>query len=261
MHARALAYSNLKGNYELIDIEESELEATLERLKSEGYAGFNVTIPYKERIVSKLDEIEPHARKVGAINTVKLDADGRAIGFNTDAPAFLRSLLHYAGTPRFRSAVILGRGGACRAACVVLESLIPGGTFYLLNRDDQKPSWARQSKQIDSIDLSSFLSQKTFDRTGPDLFINATPLGQSSKSTPEFNFFKQILSKFPDGTFVFDMVYSQNSKFSTPFVTAAKERGFNSCDGIHMLALQAAEAFSIWTGESVTPEVMLGRSI
>lgn len=261
MHNRALKHCKLEGSYELIDIEEPKLESTLKRLKDERYAGFNVTIPYKEKIISCLDELDPFAKAVGAINTVKIESDGCAIGFNTDAPAFLRSLLHYAGAPAFRSAVLLGRGGAAKAACSVLESVIPGGTLYLVNRDAEKPSWSEQFEPLESIDFCGFLEQKTFDPSGPHLLINATPLGQSNATTPEFKFFERIVSKLSDGSFVFDMVYSNNSESSTPFVTAAKNRGFKTCDGYYMLALQAVGAFSIWTGKSVTPEIMLGDPI
>ncbi len=258
MHKRALAHCNLQGSYELIDVPETELASTVQRLKDEGYAGFNVTIPYKEKIISLLDDVEVHTKSIGAVNTVRIDEQTNAVGFNTDAPAFLRSLLSKAGdSNKFRSAVILGNGGASRAARSVLKSISPNINIIVVSRK-ANIEWTESLRPFECLELSHFIDQKAFDRNGPNLFINATPLGQSNATTPEFKYFERIISKFPDGTFVFDMVYAKKKSATTPFVSAAQKRGFKCCDGTYMLALQAAGAFYIWTGKLVTPEVMLG---
>ncbi len=283
MHKRALAHCNLQGSYELIDIPEfpeSELASTVQRLKDEGYAGFNVTIPYKEKIIPLLDSVPGPPLKLGAVNTVKIDySSGHATGFNTDITGITLTILDHFKDPRLMSnlhAIVLGSGGAARA-CVYALQLIGCRDIQIWARNEVKaqrvaddfknilPRLLRisianvRSEKCQVSTVNCQLTADTFFHLEPILLINATPLGQAGKEPVEPEFFDELLSHLPENTFVFDMVYASGEQKVTPLVDAAQKRGLKACDGTFMLARQAAEAFKIWTGRSVSEQVMLGR--
>ncbi len=263
LYQNAFDYFMLEGEYELLDVPEDDLGATVKRLKAEGYAGFNVTIPYKEKIIPYLDDLNSNAEYTGAVNTVKIDEETRlAIGFNTDAPAFLKSLIKYAGEyAYYDNIIILGSGGAAKACrCAIKSKLAIDAPIHIVTRNtEQAKKWPERLGPLEIIELSEFLKKPPFAKKGSTLFVNASPLGQSKENTPELVFFDRVVSKLPANTFVFDMVYSKDDKKKTPFVSAAEKLGLNSCDGKLMLAFQAADSFNIWTGAQANPDIMIGR--
>lgn len=263
LHQNAFDYFTLEGEYELLDVPENELKATVQRLKAQRYAGFNVTIPYKEKIIPLLDDINSNAEYAGAVNTVKIDEEtGQTTGFNTDAPAFLSSLQRYAGhNHQFDNMIILGSGGAARAArCAIRANLSLDATIQIVTRNvTQAKDWPERFGPLEIIALDDFVKQPSLRKKGNTLFVNATPLGQSKETTPDLVFFDRIISKLPNDTFVFDMVYTSDEKKKTPFVAAAEKRGLKSCDGKLMLAMQAAASFYIWTDEVADPTIMSGH--
>lgn len=262
LHQNALDFFQLDGEYELLDIPEIELEATLKRLKVQSYAGFNVTIPYKEKIIPLLDDVNSNAAYVGAVNTVKIDQEtGKLIGYNTDAPAFLTSLLSYAGaSAQFENVFILGSGGAAKACrCAISSILSVDAPIHIITRNvEQAKKWPQRFGPLEIIELTEFIKQPALNKMGSTLFINATPLGQSKDTTPELVFFDRLVSKFSKDTFVYDLVYPKDLKTKTPFVAAAEKRGFKNCSGWLMLAMQAATSFSLWTDKAANPDIMIG---
>lgn len=268
MHARALKHCNLKGSYELIDIEENELEATLARLKNDGYAGFNVTIPYKEKIIPLLDTVLGPPRIVGAVNTVIIEK-GYATGYNTDIFGINVVILDFfKDVSRLSNirALILGSGGAAKA-CVYALQLLNCKKICISSRNREKGEQIVRQYSTGKMEIlfdSSLCSGDWSGLLNPEQFtlvINATPLGQASKSPLQAEYFDGLLTRLNRDVCVFDMVYASGDQNDTPLVSAAKKRGLEVCDGTLMLAEQAAHAFQIWTGNKVSPEVMLGRSI
>lgn len=320
MHKRALANCNLQGSYELIDIPEfpeSELAATVQRLKDEGYAGFNVTIPYKEKIIPLLDDVDKHAKKIGAVNTVSIDlATRRATGCNTDMYGIGTSVLKFFDMrqrPHYihqSTGIILGSGGAARACMYTLglmgfqkilvcarnevkgaelvryfnmldqeESLsatkhnaqsterfvlctlhnVQSTMCVAHNAEDNASAVWRQTPNAQHPALSALRNaQSVFAEESPLFFVNATPLGQSSSGQIDSAFFDELVSLLPDHCWVFDMVYATEDA-QTPLVMAAKKRELKARDGWNMLGEQAVNAFKIWTGRTVSEQVMLGR--
>lgn len=283
MHKRALAHCNLQGSYELIDVPESELASTVQRLKDEGYAGFNVTIPYKEKIMSLLDDVDFYAKQIGAVNTVKIDPLTKKLsGCNTDMSGIVDSVIYFFDSGNLRSidevsVIILGSGGAARAAIFSLMSmgvkriLVCARNekkatelveyFNGLSKTEFEGEFQTELVLISSEkkDVLSLLgaAQSLFFDVGPVLFVNATPLGQSGRQPVNQEFFENLISLLPESCLVFDMVYATNDE-NTQMISAAKNRGLSTCDGWKMLATQAATAFQIWTENKVSPEVMLG---
>jgi shikimate dehydrogenase len=127
MHNAAFRALGLNAIYLAFDVEPASLEDAVRGLRALKVGGFNVTIPYKERIMPLLTQLDPSARRVGAVNTVKVDG-GALIGYNTDLAGFLAPLMELKLELQGLSALILGAGGAARA-CVraLLDAGVQGG--------------------------------------------------------------------------------------------------------------------------------------
>ena len=184
--------------------------------------GFNVTIPYKERIIPFLHHLDPVAAAVGAVNCVAVGADGLLTGYNTDAPAFRVELLGLVGAER-PAALILGSGGASKAVAYALREL---GIDHLV------VSRTPGSGQISYCDLSA----ETV--AAHRLIINTTPLG----TFPDISACPPILyDNLTSRHFLFDLVYN-------PPLTEFMRRGqgAKTLNGYGMLVRQAELSWEIW---------------
>lgn len=211
------------------------------------WRGCNVTMPHKQAIIPLLDELDPLAKSVGAVNTVVRGADGVLKGYNTDVGGFLEPLQVYLGDPHlYRMARILGTGGAARA--IVAGLAREGFTLVLAGRDPAKaralldelaPGGEHHTPPLDHFaDPTDFAFD---DREGLlDLVVNASPLGMAGQPPLAFD-----LSHAPPGAIVYDIV---TSPARTPLLEAAKAAGFPTIDGLAMLIGQAAEAFGKFFG-------------
>ena len=188
--------------------------------------GFNVTIPYKEQIIPLLDHIDHTAAQIGAVNTVKVvrDNDGSVAlhGFNTDAPAFLKTI-QTEPLPDHRKALILGTGGASKAVQWAFRQL--GNEFILVSRNPELHPGSIGYNQLGHIDLSQFY-----------IIVNATPVGMypNVDATPldVIHAFKHL----SDNAFVYDLIYNPSP---TRLLREAAACGAETKDGLEMLHLQA----------------------
>jgi shikimate dehydrogenase len=191
--------------------------------------GLNVTIPYKEQILSFLNEIEEEARQVGAVNTVMISRAGGGLylkGYNTDVYGFRESLIPLL-QGRHQQALVLGTGGASKAICHVLTQL---GIGYKYVSRTHRPG------QLEYRDLClSVIKNYT-------LIINTTPLG----TWPDVSSFPDIPYDIltPDHL-LYDLVYNPPE---TPFLQFGKQNGARTKNGLEMLQLQADRSWEIWTG-------------
>lgn len=211
------------------------------------WRGCNITMPHKQAAMAFLDEVDPQAARIGAVNTVVRGADGRLTGYNTDAPGFLEPLQPLlADRHLFRMARILGAGGAARAIVAALAD--EGFTLVLAARD---PAKARAlldelapKGEHHAVDLAHFAPETDFafdDRQGLlDLIVNASPLGMAGQPPLAFDF-----SHAPPGSVVYDIV---THPLDTPLLVEARQRGFPTVDGLAMLIGQAAVAFEKFFG-------------
>ncbi len=211
------------------------------------WRGCNITMPHKQAAMAFLDEVDPQAARIGAVNTVVRGADGRLTGYNTDAPGFLEPLQPLlADTHLFRMARILGAGGAARAIVAALAD--EGFTLVLAARD---PAKARAlldelapKGEHHAVDLAHFAPETDFafdDRQGLlDLIVNASPLGMAGQPPLAFDF-----SHAPPGSVVYDIV---THPLDTPLLVEARQRGLPTVDGLAMLIGQAAVAFEKFFG-------------
>jgi 3-dehydroquinate dehydratase/shikimate dehydrogenase len=201
--------------------------------------GLSITMPYKQPIVSHLDNTDAHTTKIGACNTVVRAQDGKLYGFNTDAAGVVRPLEQRI-TLEGAKILVLGAGGAARAAIFGLKER--GAEVYILNRTAaQAQKLARQAK-------AKSIKRPDLKKLAFDVIINATPVGMGNTKDSPLNA-DEIKTKY-----VFDMVYDPRE---TRLIKLAKERGAEVIPGIEMFVHQAARQFEIWTGKPAPWDDML----
>lgn len=194
-----------------------------EILKKPGLEGFNITIPYKEMVLSFLHQASPVVKKIRACNCVKI-VDGKLIGHNTDVVGFAGSLKKKL-QPHHKKALILGTGGSAKAVEYVLADL--GISYKNVSR---KPS------------AKSFSYEQVTDEvvTSHTLIINTTPLGLFPNviEAPQIPY-----NAITKGHLLFDLIYNPEK---TLFLKKGEEQGASILNGYEMLVLQAEENWRIW---------------
>lgn len=186
--------------------------------------GLNVTIPYKEAVISFLDELDEETARIGAVNVIRIEG-GRTKGFNSDYQGFKKSLENFLGAAGWVQALVLGTGGASKAVNAALRHLqIP---YQVVSRQPGQGL-------ITYADLSPDLLEAY------SLIINTTPLGTypNTETCPDLPY--QALGP---QHFLFDLVYNPAE---TVFLRKGREAGAKTQNGYEMLVLQAEAAWQIW---------------
>ncbi len=194
-------------------------------VKEENLIGLNVTIPYKQEVIPFLDELHPAAKKIGAVNVIKLK-DGKLIGYNSDYYGFINSLKKLVkGSLQHKKALLLGTGGASKAVKVALEDEGVSVQYVSRNKSEGIISYTDLNKEI--IEVS-------------DIIVNCSPLGMYPKvdACPDIPY-SFINSKH----ILYDLVYNPEE---TLFMKKGKENGAVVSNGLEMLVLQAEKAWEIW---------------
>ncbi|CAI9679108.1 shikimate dehydrogenase [Elizabethkingia anophelis] len=205
--------------YDLFDLQQIDEVAKL--LEDADVRGFNVTIPYKEQVIAFLDELSDEARQIGAVNTVKVLADGRRKGFNTDAFGFEKTLLAHK-KDYHTSALILGDGGAAKAV------------KYVLDKHNIAHKTVSRKSELNFDNLTSEIVK------GHTLIIQTTPVGTFPNVENCLVFPFEGLS---DKHLIIDLIYNPNY---TKFIKNAAEKGAKTVNGYYMLEQQAEKAWEIW---------------
>jgi shikimate dehydrogenase len=217
------------------------------------WRGCNVTMPHKQTAMALVDDLDPLAARVGAVNTVVPGVDGLLRGFNTDVQGFLEPLKPLLAKPHLvRMARVFGAGGAARAIVVALAD--HGFTIVLAARDPAKAQELidelapRGEHHTPPLDHFAVPTNFAFDDRSQlfDLVINASPLGMAGQPPLVFDF-----SHAPPGSVVYDIVTHPHE---TALLKAARAAGFATVDGLSMLIGQAAAAFEMFFGEPAPRE-------
>jgi shikimate dehydrogenase len=255
MHNAAFAALDLAWRYQALETVRESLPEALARLRGEAWAGANVTVPHKERVMDLLDEVTPLAGAVGAVNTIVKEG-GRLRGDNTDAAGFLADLQEQGVDVGGRPALILGAGGAARAVAAALAGA--GATLRWVCRNPRRGrDIAGKLGGVGGGQIAVYAwGPEAFASAGRGcaLIVNATPLGmapqvEASPWPPEV--------PFPPGAFVYDLVYNPPA---TKLVQQARAAGLGSCGGLGMLLEQGARSFRLWTGLEPPRQVMLAAA-
>jgi shikimate dehydrogenase len=212
-------------HYELFPLSSiNEIETLMKDTK--GLTGLNVTIPYKEQIINYLDEVDPVAKKIGAVNVIKIK-DGKRKGFNTDSDAFFETIEKWLPKDKTFKALVLGTGGSSKAVQQALTKL--NLNFKLVSREKGRGDFTYEDVRKKPEILEESL-----------LLINTTPLGMHPKTdaTPPVDY-EQITSDH----YVYDLIYNPAR---TLFLQKAEMRGATIKNGLEMLHVQAEKSWKIW---------------
>lgn len=228
----ALEAAGVELVYELLDVPKSVLDETLGELRRAQAAG-NVTVPYKEAVLSACDRVSDTARAVGAVNTFWTAVDGALVGDNTDVGGFqsaARQLL--GGEPADQTVALIGAGGAARAVLHAIEGW-PRTTVRLYSRTSTRAEELVKRFSV-RIELARSAAAAAEHAT---LVINATPVGLRDDTAPI------EVHALPRASAVLDLAYRIGE---TALVRDARARGHRAMDGLTMLVEQGALAFERW---------------
>lgn len=210
------------------------------------FSGFNVTIPYKERIIPYLDDVDDAVKACGAVNTVDI-REGRMIGHITDGLGMLRAIEECGIVTEGIDVLILGGGGAARVAGY--EFLSRGGNVTFAVRSMEKGErLANELAETQSDGRTRIHSCLLTDIIGAhDILINCTPVGMYP-NTEAMPVSEKVISRCAA---VFDAVYNPRK---TQLLACAEQRGIPCVEGLGMLFYQAVEAQKLWLGSSIASE-------
>ncbi|WP_417452326.1 shikimate dehydrogenase [Kiloniella sp.] len=247
LHGYWLQALGIDGAYLPLAIEPENFETALKGLMYSGFGGVNVTVPHKEAALAVCDEVDPLAKRIGAVNTIVFK-DGRSYGSNTDAFGFIENLKQSAENFAFSTAktVVLGAGGASRGVIVALQDA-GVKNIILVNRTKERAEVlaADLSSGADGMITVADWENRNDILNGCDLLVNTTSLGMAGQPLLELS-----LDKLPKSCVVTDIVYAP---LITPLLGMAEKRGNKIVDGLGMLLHQARPGFAAWFG--VKPEV------
>lgn len=226
-----LEYAGINGVYLAFEVKPEDLKKAVLGFKAIGVRGINVTIPHKEAIMEYLDEIDPVAQEIGAVNTVKFE-EGKAIGYNTDWIGFLRALKMLLPSIEGKRVLLLGAGGTARA--VIYALLYERAELFLWNRTKEKALELvkRFNDRLTAVNRPEEVIEKV------SVIVNTTSVGLKEEDPEIFDY--SLITK---EHVVFDVIYRE-----TKLIKRAKEVGAKYMDGLPMLLWQGIESFRIWNG-------------
>lgn len=249
MHNDLFQFYSIDAHYQPFLVKGDKLKDAINGFRAIGISGFNVTIPHKTDIIPLLDEVDPLAEQIGAVNTV-VNQDGRFIGYNTDALGYLTGLKAITENLNNENILIIGAGGAARA---IFYALASEGvqSLDICNRtleNAQKLIEACPYK-INSKALSIKEAEETLQHYG--IIIQTTSIGMS----PNVQNSPLSIEHLKQGCIVSDIIYNP---LETLVLREAKEKQAIIQNGVDMFVFQGALAFEYWTG--ITPDINRMRS-
>jgi shikimate dehydrogenase len=234
MHAAAFRALGLDHTYDTVRVEESELGTWVERLRRGEVGGINVTIPHKRAAMLLADEVDDTARRCEACNVLALRS-GRVVAFNTDVGALARELM-VERPPG--PAIVLGNGGAARAAVAALTDLGAPKITIRARRGGDEPL------------------EPTGTEHGARWIVQATSAGMTGKDDGR-DVARAVRFDLAPNALALDVIYDPPE---TPFLAAARAAGLPTKNGLGMLVRQGALALEIWLGVTAPLDVMRGAA-
>ena len=238
--------------YDVMETSPEDLISRIKYIKTNGYDGFNVTIPLKVPVSLFLNDIDDYANIAGCVNTVKINENRELFGYNTDIYGFKKAIPSDIDL-KGKTAGILGTGGAARAAVVGLaEKGIKNIDFYTRNIINSHQTVDYVRAKFPNVVFNVYQIQNMRSLADTDILVNATPIGMkgyiADQMALEPKDFDTLNPKAP----VYDIVYNPTK---TVLLKEAEKRGFRIIGGLDMLIYQAERAIEIWTGK--TPDAKL----
>lgn len=234
IHNAAFAALGIDARYEAVDVAPVDLAAAVAELRAVPLLGANLTIPHKLAVLDLVDERTDETRLIGAANTL-FWRDGGLVADNTDARGLQRAIQAQITGPG--TAVILGSGGAARAAAVAMARL-DMSVAVIARRPTAAESVAETAAAVGAEAVGLPLEYAANVLAQASVVINATPLGLHGEALPD------EFMHLQEQQLALDLVYGPQA---TPFLQAAEAAGATAVDGLGMLVQQAALAFTHWT--------------
>lgn len=231
------------AEYEVCEIPPEQLDRKAEYLNS--LDGYNITIPYKVDIISRLDGLDESAKRYNSVNCV-VNRNGKNIGFNTDCTGFLRSL--EAGGAKLGGRVLqIGCGGVGRM--MATEAALHGAELTIVALPEFIAGAEEVAKEAAKLNPSAKINVITHDKISGkfDLLMNASPVGMFPK-TDDCPVSEDVVKSCK---YVFEVIYNPNV---TKLMSIAERNGIPAIGGMAMLVWQAAVAHEIWNGASYRDE-------
>jgi len=257
MHNAAADALGLNWIYVPLPVHSQDLQTAVLGMSALGFRGINVTVPHKQTVMPLLDSIEESAKIIGAVNTIVVsrkspgqEDNWHLAGHNTDWLGFLADLESLQVEINQRDCLVLGAGGSARA---IVYSLAQAGAnvHVLARRIDQARQLAIDFESVAPVQADSLAALSSLiTRLKAPLIINTTPLGMDP--TVENTVWPDS-QPFPEGTFVYDLVYNP---LETRLMQQAQAAGCRTANGLGMLLHQGAIAFELWTGRKPSIHVM-----
>ena len=247
MHEQAAAALGLRCHYQLIEVAGAgpeQLRALLDGVRMLGFAGVNVTFPYKEAVVGLLDDLAPEAAAMGAVNAVVV-RDHRLIGHNTDTSGFARAAAPLVAESGHGPVALIGAGGVGKAIGFALAGLNVSGLRIYESERSRAERLASLLSAHPGVMVADSIEKALQGAVG---LVNATPMGMlPNRATPVPD------ALLHDGLWVADAVYNP---LWTPLLKAAKLKGARVMTGRELAIFQAADAFELFTGHAPSVEAM-----
>jgi shikimate dehydrogenase len=252
IHNHWLSALDIDGAYVALPVVREEFSRAIDGLRRAGFVGLNVTLPHKQAAFAISDTVDEAARLTGAVNLLLLHPNGCISGRNTDVDGLHASLVEEFGDGFVAGsvAVVLGAGGAARAAAAALNRL-GAGEVRILNRNVARAQSLATALQPD---LSAKLVPTSWNELANAtkdavLLVNATSAGTRGKPALDIS-----LDELPAGAAAYDLVYNP---LETDLVTKARARGHKAAGGLGMLLYQAVPSFAAFYGvkPTITPEL------
>lgn len=245
IHTKLFQLLGIQGTYDLIEMNRCDVPNELLRLKREGYAGLNVTIPYKVDVMPLLADIAREAQVIGAVNTIYMTDEGN-FGYNTDYSGFGRSLDHAGIAVQNKDCVVLGTGGAARAIVKCLYDKGAKSITIASRNPKEKPEFTAFAQKLNGNMISY---EELADKKDGDVLVNCTPVGMypniDASPVPA-----TVASLYPA---VVDLIYNPKT---TRILQYAQQQGAKTLNGMYMLVAQAIGSEEIWLNRSIENAVI-----
>lgn len=250
MHNAAFKKMKLNLVYMAFTVTRSELKEAIQSARILGFRGLNVTMPHKNAVMKYLDEMDPMAKSIGAVNTI-LNHGGKLVGFNTDGVGAVRALKENGVSLERKKMILLGAGGAAKA--IAFQAAQEVKKLVILNRTYEKAEELAEAlqkkvgKKVEGEEFSAKVLKE--EMKNANILVNATSVGMHP------NVSKSLVPKtvLRPNLCVLDIVYNP---LETKLVMDAEAAGSKVVSGLEMLIYQGAVSFEIWTKQPAPVEVM-----
>lgn len=265
MHGAAYRALGLAHVYEKLDTPHDDLARRVAELRHHDFDGLNVTVPHKTAVLALVDEVAATARAIGAANTLVRNANGTITAHNTDAPALVEEMKRLGGTFANRSGIVIGSGGAARAAVFALGALgmthieirarrALEGADAIARAGADAQGGEMETRGASPVVVQTGLGPRSSEREDLAAIVQCTTAGMEHGAPGSVPVDTIAWTHVPKSCVAYDVVYAPPT---TPFLARAAERGLPHDNGLGMLVTQGAIAFSLWLGEEPPRDVML----